>query len=270
MTQLTMGISYWEKADAAFERGQQAYLDWCREIAKLYAEGTATQEEIAGRYQKERQRITTAIAIGSDDRIVCSTNILPKSSHVLYLLTTLPDKDFEELCKPTTTQAVILEHKRRLAVPKDVPPPQRPPCPGAEGIGPGCWKWSEGMEEWVQQPAYVEPKSNKLTAEDIAAHEARVKANQAKHQATFDSFSSSLKSLLNQTQQHMPAAILDDASPIEYLTQAFATMLQYGGAPAAKLAKQMFSSAYHPDSGKVRHDASLMGSINKALSFLEK
>ena len=117
----------------------------------------------------------------------------------------------------------------------------------------------------------VKPKhDNKLTPELLAAHEARVKTNQAKQQATFDSFSSSLKGLLDQTAQHMPAAILDDASPIEYLTQAFATMLQYGGAPAAKLAKQMFSSAYHPDSGKVKHDASLMGSINKALSFLEK
>jgi hypothetical protein len=168
---------------------------------------------------------------------------------------------------------------------EDSPPPQRPPCPGAEGHGPGCWRWSEAFEEWIQEPAIdkaamearhteelVPPKrtNTPITPENLVAHEERVKANRAKQQATFDSFSNSLKSLLDQTQQHMPAAILDDASPIEYLTQAFATMLQYGGAPAAKLAKQMFSSAYHPDSGKIKHDASLMGSINKALSFLEK
>lgn len=158
-TQLT---SKWKGADEAFARGQQAYLDWCREIAKLYAEGDATQDEIAGRYGKEVTIIKYACRVGQDDRLkVYNINSLPKSTKVLYELTTLPDKDFEELCKPTTTQAVILEHKRRLAAPisdtrNDPPPSKRPPCPGVEGIGPGLWRWSEGMEEWIQQPKYEE------------------------------------------------------------------------------------------------------------------
>ena len=37
-------------------------------------------------------------------------NVKPclRTSIVLYLLTTLPDKEFEEMCKPTTTQKEIL------------------------------------------------------------------------------------------------------------------------------------------------------------------
>jgi DNA-binding transcriptional regulator LsrR (DeoR family) len=67
---LTMGISYWAKADEAFDRGQQAYLDWCRELAVLYTNGNTTQEAIADRYQKPQPRIAEAIAVGSDERII--------------------------------------------------------------------------------------------------------------------------------------------------------------------------------------------------------
>lgn len=279
-TALTMGVNKWVAADEAFGRGLQAWLDWCREIAKLaentFPDGTpmprshaeyTTQEEIAMHYGKERSRINEAIAIGRDKRFDRLTvKSIPKNKEVIYLLTTLPDEDFKELCMPTTTRAIYEAYKRRLAAPKDIPPPQRPPCPGVEGIGPGLWKYSEGLEEWVQQPAYVEPKpSNKLTPEDIAAHEERIERNKAKQEALFDSLNAGIDRLA----KHIPQAVLSDVSPLEFLANTFYAMLQQGGPSAVKLAKQMFSSAYHPDSGKVKHDAELMGSINKALSLLE-
>lgn len=109
----------WVEADAAYERGQQSYLDWCKAIAKLYAEGTATQEQIAGRYEKDQSRVAQAVAIGKDQRIISNRNTLPASEKTIYLLTTLADDAFNALCKPGTTQAVILEHKKRLAVKKE-------------------------------------------------------------------------------------------------------------------------------------------------------
>lgn len=168
-----MRATLWSAADAAFERGQQAYLDWCREIAKLYAEGDATQEEIAGRYDSDQQRISKAVAVGEDQRIFKSNRLeLPKSAKVLYLLTTLPDKDFEELCKPTTTQAVILEHKRRLSAPPAPAPvapaqPQRPPCPGVEGTNNKEWMWFESMNKWVQTIHYEPQKDQEAKPQGV-------------------------------------------------------------------------------------------------------
>lgn len=273
-----MGMDYWEKADEAFDRGQQAYLDWCRELAVLYAEGNATQEEIADRYETVQQRVMEAIAVGSDERFKLQQfNSVPKAKQTLYLLTTLPDDAFKELCKPTTTQAKILEYKRRLAAPKveDSPPPQRPPCPGVEGIGPGCWKWSEGFGEWVQQPLLTEAQQRKAEYES-PEHQAELqkifaKAD-AKREAQKQSFQDVLDTMKKATafiQGQTPVAVLEDTSPIAFLTMAFTDMLQEGGAPAVKAVKAMFSSAYHPDSGKVKRDGDLLGSINKALSHLE-
>lgn len=107
-------VNYWAKADAAFDRGQQAYLDWCRELAVLYSEGMTTQEAIADRYEQDKGQINKALTVGKSTKFR-GTKLLPKSQEVLYLLTTLPDDAFEELCKPTTTQARIRSYKQQLA-----------------------------------------------------------------------------------------------------------------------------------------------------------
>jgi len=52
-----------------------------------------------------QQTVGYAICVGSDRRIVGNTNNLPKSTHALYLLTTLDDAGFEKLAKPDSRQA---------------------------------------------------------------------------------------------------------------------------------------------------------------------
>ena len=97
----------WAKADAAYTKGVEAYIEFGIAIAEI----DATQEEIARRYSMSRSAIERVIAVGKDRRFDRNT-IIPKSIHSLYLLTTLDDVGFEKLCKPDTTQEMILEYKK--------------------------------------------------------------------------------------------------------------------------------------------------------------
>jgi hypothetical protein len=117
----------WERADKAFNKGIEAYIEFGQELVALNAEGT-TQEEIGQRYQMSRTNVAYAICVGSDQRIVGNTNNLPKSQHSLYLLTTLDDAGFEKLAKPDTTQADIKAYKQAQQPPK----PKAIPAPKAE------------------------------------------------------------------------------------------------------------------------------------------
>jgi hypothetical protein len=164
-------VEKWATADKAYAKGQQAYIEFGQALAKI----NATQQEIAERYDMQQAGVAKLLAVGADTRIIRITNkFLPKSTETLYLLTTLNDDAFEELAKPDTTQAKVLEYKRRLAGPsitttKLVPtsthvvsvstaqptdwkaplPKMRPPCPGTEGTAPGQYDWSE-IRGWVR------------------------------------------------------------------------------------------------------------------------
>jgi hypothetical protein len=124
----------WKPADSAYGRGQQAYIEFGQALAKLVA-GGVTQEVIASRYDMSQPSVASAIAVGADKRIIGATNKLPRSTHALYLLTTLDDAGFKELAKPETTQAKIQEYKRRLAPPPEptVEPPRKPVVPPRVG-----------------------------------------------------------------------------------------------------------------------------------------
>lgn len=103
----------WKEADSAFKDGQSAYIRWCIALGKV----RATQQQIADRYECDQSSISRAVLIGKDPRVIRSTNNieqLPKSQHTLYLLTTLDDKGFEELCKPSVTEANVLNYKRKI------------------------------------------------------------------------------------------------------------------------------------------------------------
>ena len=107
----------WASADKAYAKGQQAYIEFGQALAKLTG---VTQEQIAARYDMTIDQVSHAKNVGVDKRILeksRNTRILPKSTYSLYLLTTLDDAGFEELAKPDTTQAKILEYKRRLKGP---------------------------------------------------------------------------------------------------------------------------------------------------------
>ena len=100
----------WVDADRFFADGQQAYINFGQALSVLNDRGV-TQQEIGKRYQLSQGAIAAAIAVGTDKRIIASSNNLPKSTKSLYLLTTLNDEDFEKLAKPETTQADIVKVK---------------------------------------------------------------------------------------------------------------------------------------------------------------
>ena len=117
MSELTVN---WAESDKAYAKGQQAYIEFGQALAKI----NATQEAIADRYDMSQGSIAKLLVVGADSRIIRITNkLLPRSTEALYLLTTLDDVAFEELAKPDTTQAKILEHKRRLKAPEPVTTP---------------------------------------------------------------------------------------------------------------------------------------------------
>jgi len=189
----------WVSADKAYAKGQQAYIEFGQALAKI----DATQEEIAERYDIHQPRVAEAIAIGKDTRILYfkSMKDLPKSRQGLYLLTTLDDAAFEEFAKPDTTQAKILEYKRRLraptmpvpaaeiafdAVPSEPRPepyekpvaPVRPPCPGKEGGKAGEYYWWEQGNAWAVRPEYngfeqPQQQSQQKTSLQMSIAEAR-------------------------------------------------------------------------------------------------
>lgn len=106
------------KADAAFQKGIDAYIEWGQEMAKLNEAGH-TQQELGGRYHCAQSQIGQAIKVGSDPRIICNTDNLPKDKTVLYMLSTLDDKDFEEIARPDLRQHEIKEYKKAKKAPKE-------------------------------------------------------------------------------------------------------------------------------------------------------
>jgi hypothetical protein len=228
-------VNYWAKADEAFDRGQQAYLDWCHELAVLYSEGWSTQEAIADRYGKERVRITEAIAIGSDERFVQrSYKIIPKSKVALYLLTTLPDDAFEELCQPTTGHRDILAYKNRLAAPK------------------------------VDKAEMAARHAEELAAPRSAAPLA------PEYQAAIDEAQKATDTLKEFLKQFAttPRLTCKGNEYVLAVLNALAADLATNE-EARKVFGRAIASMYHPDSGKVRKDHDLMSSWNAFVTQME-
>jgi hypothetical protein len=85
----------WAVTDVPFRKGQEAYIEFGKGCALLNSQGV-TQQEIADRYEMSVSQIKQWCVVGADKRLrVSNTNFLPKSQYSLYLLTTLPDEDFE-------------------------------------------------------------------------------------------------------------------------------------------------------------------------------
>jgi hypothetical protein len=109
------------KADAAFQKGIDAYIEWGQEMAKLNEAGH-TQQELGERYDCSQAGIAQAMKVGTDPRIIRNPNNLPKNKSVLYLLSTLDDKDFDEIARPDLREHEIKEYKQMK---KGKPPPKR-------------------------------------------------------------------------------------------------------------------------------------------------
>ena len=99
------------KADAAHQKGMDAYIEWGQEMAKLNEAGY-TQQELGERYDCSQQKIGNAIRVGNDARITSNASNLPKDKATLYLLSTLDDKAFDELARPDLKRQEIKEYKK--------------------------------------------------------------------------------------------------------------------------------------------------------------
>lgn len=97
----------WDAADRAYGNTAIAYIEWAKEVAKLYDAEQATQEEIGARYDIKGAAVSQLISVSKDPRFEKFAGRLPGSTYTLYLLTRLDDAELEEFCKPTTTQAEV-------------------------------------------------------------------------------------------------------------------------------------------------------------------
>jgi len=105
------------KADAAFQKGIDAYIEWGQEMAKLNKAGH-TQQELGERYDCSQACIAQAMKVGTDPRIISNANNLPKDKATIYLLSTLDDKAFDELARPDLKRQEIKEYKQAKKAPK--------------------------------------------------------------------------------------------------------------------------------------------------------
>lgn len=155
------------KGHAVIRTLKTGWLELCSIMLELQnLNPTWTQERLGQEFGLSQQSVSSGLVTIQDERIYLrvskNPDSLPTSRFLQYQLTTIKGPDFDRYCRPDVTREEIAEYKRRLTAPisdtrNEHKPADRPKCPGVEGIGPGLWKWSEGTEEWIQQPKYEEP-----------------------------------------------------------------------------------------------------------------
>ena len=149
-SELTNKGGRWDKLDRIFQAATKIRIDACIEIATLLANDGIlqrdpryiTQDDIAERYGISQQRISDYQTIGNDKRVTAvAVTELPNSIAATRELVNLPDREFEQCCKPNITRDAIREVAKRLAPPTPAPvtpqptptpAPARPKCPGVE------------------------------------------------------------------------------------------------------------------------------------------
>lgn len=131
----------WARADEAYRRGQQAYIEWCCEIAKINAAGDR-QDDISARYGVSRPAVAQACVIGNSG-IVSNANNLPKDRTAIYHLATVHQKQPEMVEKwlqdnPEPDRKAVAALKREISPPK--PQPKEKPKSDAYNALVSAWK----------------------------------------------------------------------------------------------------------------------------------
>lgn len=142
--QLTESDEAQAQAQACASRGADLYLAACCECVELAHDGQ-TQQQIAQGIGRSQSMVAQMIAIGRDARIINAVNnSLPTDVLSLYLLTRVPDSDFQKCCPMTREQ--LEAHVASLP----------PSAPSEEPRGVGRPKGSKALSKPRGQYAILE------------------------------------------------------------------------------------------------------------------
>lgn len=206
------------------------------------------------------QTTSSWLSIGrAKEKLFVVSEQLPAAFRSLAELAVLPQEDIEEclaLKGPDTTQQDIIAFKRALKAP---PKPARP----VEEIKADIAKQQAAAAAPPPRPEPTPeaPRANRPAdmgeTETLAEYAAR---KFEAHDKAFDEFFDS-----GSARTHLIAR--QGESPKAYLLQELSELLD--SKTGRKLIKQLLSSAYHPDTGKLDQDVQRMSRINEALTKLE-
>lgn len=121
-TEVAVTNAQWKKLEELMANHVASYIEICQYMAEI----DATGKLIAERYSMDKSEVSKRIAIGQDERFkkFRNTKLLPRSTEVLYELTTIKDPiAFKQLAGPDTTQAVMREYKKQLSDPHGIMEP---------------------------------------------------------------------------------------------------------------------------------------------------
>jgi len=121
-TEVTVTNAQWKKLEELMANHIASYIEICQYMAEI----DATGKLIAERYSMDKSEVSKRIAIGLDERFkkFRGTKLLPRSTEVLYELTTIKDPiAFKQLAGPDTTQAIMREYKKQLSDPHGIMEP---------------------------------------------------------------------------------------------------------------------------------------------------
>ena len=196
----------------------------------------------------------------NQQKFVVVNDKMPQSMHSLALLAPLPQEDIEEclaLKGPDTTQQDIIAFKRALKA-----PPAKPARPVEEIKADIAKQQATAPAPPLRpEPTPEAPRANRpadMGADETLAEYAARKFEA--HDKAFDEFFDS-----GSARTHLIAR--QGESPKAYLLQELSELLD--SKTGRKLIKQLLSSAYHPDTGKLDQDVQRMSRINEALTKLE-
>ncbi len=248
MSAVTTSKSRWDKLDTLFgtftvEAAKEMVFLCKNEGVNQRDPEYITQQSIADRYGLSQQSVSNMISVGADKRVTSrASNSLPKAQYSLYLLTTLPDDDFEYVVEEFGEQ---VRRDDILAV--------------KAGF--------DTVEEWAAAKA----EDRRLKNEAWEARERLIADWRAAEIEDKERFPDPEPEPEVKPKYELPAIGSDPKRrPEEFLIEQFRILMYSHNEAGQKAAKAMFASLYHSDQPKLRTDTELLAQINLAFTTIKE